>query len=125
VKIRLGEERRVMISGGDRAPFEHGASTEATLEELAERLSELREHLRQVVTDLNRATSGDRAGNSSFAKGSLRCHACGRTRSTDHAGWTLRLCGDDVLHPFCPNCDRRHVDGNGRGATHAEDRLLL
>ncbi len=107
-----------MIRGGDHAPFECGASTEATLEELARRLSDLREHLRQVVTGQNLATSGGRADNSSRAEGSLRCHACGRTRSTDHVGWTLRLCVDDVLHLFCPDCDRRHVDGNGRHRTH-------
>ena len=87
--------------------------TDPTLNDLAQKLVELRQHLEQVRTGLSRATSGGRAY--------LRCHTCGRERSTDEAGWTLRLCGDDELHPFCPDCDRRHVNGNGRnGSTPVE-----
>jgi hypothetical protein len=93
--------------------------TEATLKELAQQLVELREHLEQVRIGLSRATSGVYAGASITEESSLRCHTCGRTRSTDEAGWTLRLCGDDELHPFCPDCDRRHVNGhNGSGHAH-------
>ena len=88
--------------------------TEPSLNELAQRLVELRQHLEQVRTGLSRATSGGRAGNSGVEENSLRCHMCGRARSTDQAGWTLRLCGDDELHPFCPDCDCRHVNGHGR-----------
>jgi hypothetical protein len=56
-------------------------------------------------------------GDSRADENSVRCHACSRTGSTQQAGWTLRLCGDDELHPFCPDCDRRHVDGrNGTQA---------
>jgi hypothetical protein len=112
------------VSGGDSAPVEYGASGEATLDELAEKLSELRQHLEQVVTGLTGATSGGRAGNSGAEGSSLRCHTCGRTRSTDQAGWTLRLCGDDELHPFCPDCDRRHGEGHGRNGTYAEGRSV-
>jgi len=103
-----------MVSGDDRAPVESGASIEATLEELAGKLLELREDLKQVVTGLSRSASGGGAAIPGIAEGGLRCHACGRTRTTDQVGWTLRLCGDDELHPFCPSCDRRQVDGEGR-----------
>lgn len=94
--------------------------TEPTLNELAERLVELRQDLEQVRTGLSRAAAGRRAGNSSVEDSSLRCHTCGRARSTDEAGWTLRLCGDDELHPFCPDCDRRHVNGDGRNGHRAD-----
>lgn len=96
----------------------------ATLGELAEQLSELREHLDRIraglsdlreddggIRDAAPAASRRRIGQAS-AEG-LRCHECGRRSSTDQAGWTLRLCGDDQLHPFCPTCDRRPVSGNG------------
>jgi hypothetical protein len=88
--------------------------TDATLKELAQRLVELRQHLEQVRTGLSLATSQGRAGSPNVDESSLRCHTCGRAMSTDQAGWTLRLCGDDELHPFCPDCDRRHVNGDGR-----------
>lgn len=105
-----------------------GSAAEATLPELAEKLSELREHLDQIVARLNDLHNGDRAtreaahvatpgrrfANASTEADGLRCHECGQLSSTDQAGWTLRLCGDDELHPFCPSCDRRHVNGNGR-----------
>jgi hypothetical protein len=88
--------------------------SDTTLYDLAQKLVELRQHLEQVRTDLSRATSGGHVG--------LRCHTCCRERSTDEAGWTLHLCGDDELHPFCPDCDRRHVNGNGRnGSTPVEN----
>lgn len=111
-------------NGDGNAPVEDGAA-DATLGELAQKLLELRRHLEQVVMGLNEsredgrvgrdsyraAGSGRRTGNSRIETG-FRCHACGRTRSTEHAGWTLRLCGDDVLHTFCPDCDRRYVNGD-------------
>jgi hypothetical protein len=90
-----------MLGGG-------GASTEVTLAELAGKLAKLREHLHQVLVDLDAP-----------ARGRLRCHECGLTGSSeDAAGWTMRLCGDDELHAFCPDCDRRCF-----GATAAERRL--
>jgi hypothetical protein len=106
-----------------------GSAAETTLSELAEKLSELREQLDQVLVCLNDLREDDRAireaahlatprrrfGQASTEAGSLRCHECGRRSSTDQAGWTLRLCGDDELHPFCPACDRRRVHGNGGG----------
>jgi hypothetical protein len=95
-------------------------ATEATLNELAERLVELRQHLEQVRVGLSRATSEGRAGNSTDQQSALRCHTCGRARSTHQMGWTLRLCADDELHPFCPDCDRRHVNGNGRNGSEGD-----
>ena len=89
---------------GSDARIERLASAEPTLDELAQRLSELRQHLEGVLAGLNL-----RAGESS-----LRCHACSRTGSTQQAGWTLRLCGDDELHPFCPDCDRQDTHGDVR-----------
>ena len=96
----------------------------ATLGELAEKLSELREHLDQILAGLSDSREDDggirdatpAASRRRFGQASaegLRCHECGRRSSTDQAGWTLRLCGDDQLHPFCPACDRRPVSGNG------------
>ena len=95
-------------------PVEGGSSSEPTLEELAQKLSELRQHLRQVLRGLNIATSPARVGDFSTGQKGFRCHACARARSADQQGWTLRLCGDDELHPFCPDCDGRHVDRDGR-----------
>jgi hypothetical protein len=80
-----------------------GGAGEA-LTEVAEKLSKLREHLDRVVAELNADTSRN---------GQLRCHECGRMGSKDAAGWTLRLCGDDELHPFCPDCDQRYFNGSG------------
>lgn len=103
--------RRAHSSGVDGC-----ASAEPTLDELAQKLWELRQHLEQVLTGLGRATS-HAATDFRAADASLRCHACHRTGSTRQTGWTLRLCGDDELHPFCPDCDRRHADGrNGAQA---------
>ena len=73
------------------------------LDSLAQRLSELRQQLEQVRRDLSRGEIGER---------DLRCHTCGRQRATDQAGWTLRLCADDELHAFCPDCDHRHLHRN-------------
>ena len=79
--------------------------TEEILTDLARRLSELRLHLEQVRTELTRRDVG---------KGSLHCYSCGRIQVSEQPGWTLRLCADDELHAFCPDCDRRHLMGNGR-----------
>lgn len=110
------------MRGDDSARVERCASAEPTLDELAEKLWELRQHLEQVLTGPGGATSHAAFGDFRTDDTSLRCHACNRTGSTHQAGWTLRLCGDDELHPFCPDCDRRHVDG--RNGTQAE-RLAL
>ena len=115
----MDQEWGATIKRANGAPFERAAATEATLDELAEKLSELRQHLEQVLTVLNGATSEGHADNAGFEASRLRCHACGRTESTERAGWTLRLCGDDELHPYCPDCDRLHVDGEGRNGTSA------
>lgn len=111
----------------DDASGRGAATSAATLTELAEKLSTLRDHLDRVVAELNarRGGNGDlrettvvsafRRGsrNSARTDGRLRCHECGRTGSHDAAGWTLRLCGDDELHPFCRECDSRYFNGNG------------
>jgi hypothetical protein len=121
----LSERWTPTESGDGNAPVEDDAAADATLNELAEKLSELRRHLEQVVIGLNEsrddgrvvrdsyraAGTGRRAGNSRIGSG-FRCHACGRTRSSEDAGWTLRLCGDDVLHTFCPDCDGGYVSGD-------------
>lgn len=73
--------------------------------DLAQRLSELRLQLEQVREDLTRRDVG---------KGSLRCYSCGRVQVSEQPGWTLRLCADDELHAFCPDCDRRYLRGSGR-----------
>lgn len=88
--------------------------TETIFNDLSQRLLELRQHVDQIRTDLDRAGSEESC---------LRCHACGLRSVTGQAGWTLRLCGDDELHAFCPDCDRRHVDGAGRNRTMANARL--
>ena len=116
-----GPEAENEVSGGDSAPVERGASAEPTLDELAQKLLELRQHLEQVLAGLDDASRG-RVGNSSADGTSFRCHACGRTRWVDQLGWTLRLCGDDELHPLCPDCDRGHVDGYGRNGRQPEGR---
>jgi hypothetical protein len=102
------------MTGGDTARVEPVASVEPTLDELSQKLSELRQHLEQVLTGLNRATSGVPIGDCRADESGLRCHACSRTGATQQVGWTLRLCGDDELHPFCPDCDRQGVHGDGR-----------
>jgi hypothetical protein len=106
------------VSGGDSAPVERGASTEPTLDELAQKLLELRQHLEQVLTGLhNNMTSRERVGDSSVEGKSFRCHACGRPSLSDQPGWTLRLCGDDELHQFCPDCDGAQAEARSEGPT--------
>jgi hypothetical protein len=78
--------------------------TDDILSDLAQRLSDLRQQLSQVRTDLNRGDHGEH---------SLRCHTCRQSGATDQAGWTLRLCADDELHAFCPDCDSRHLNPGG------------
>jgi hypothetical protein len=102
-----------MVNGSGGVPVERGASAEPSLEELAEKLLELKQHFEQAVRSLNHAISEGRANNAKIDEVGLRCHACGRTTSVDEQGWTLRLCGDDELHPFCPDCDRQQVDRSG------------
>jgi hypothetical protein len=98
--------------------------TEATLTDLAEKLSELRVHLEDVVADLNgrrgeispihdeRGTTTAESGtdNRASENGRLRCYGCGRMEAKGAAGWTLRLCPDDELHTFCPDCDSRYLN---------------
>jgi hypothetical protein len=79
--------------------------TDEILNDLAQRLSELRLHLEQVRTELTRRDVG---------KGSLRCYSCGGMQMPEQPGWTLRLCADDELHAFCPECDRGQLNSNGR-----------
>jgi hypothetical protein len=96
-------------------PEPKSAANGATLDDLAEKLATLREHLAQVVAELNaprECNSGLRRA--ARGNGQLRCHECGRTGSKDALGWTLRLCGDDVLHAFCPECDYQYFHRNGR-----------
>ena len=117
------EEARTVRAGDGRL----GAGTvsgAATLSELAEKLLELREHLDQVVADLNappddsmRQRHGGVALGGGFRRSAnadrrLHCRECGRIGSTDEAGWTLRLYGDDELHACCPDCDK-YLSGNG------------
>ena len=106
----FGPEAEDEVTTGDGARVERGASAQPTLDELAQKLSELRQHLQQVLSGLDRAAAGAQIVDSRADESRLHCHACSRTGSTDEAGWTLRLCGDDELHPFCPDCDGRHVD---------------
>ena len=99
------------MSSGSGVSAERGASPDPTLDELAQKLSDLREHLRQVLSGLNGGPAGRRIGDAGADNGSLRCRACNRDGSTQEVGWTLHLCADDELHPFCPDCDRRRLDG--------------
>ena len=114
------------MSGVDDASGGDTATSEATLTELAGKLLKLREHLDQVVAELNvrredgvahedlpDLTLGRGSGGSTSSDGRLLCHECGRMGSNDAAGWTLRLCGDDELHVFCRDCDHRYFNGNG------------
>lgn len=105
------------MGGNDSSRVERCAPAEPTLDELGEKLRELRRHLDQVLRSLDRASSNPPLGDPRSAESSLRCYSCNRTGSAGQAGWTLRLCGDDELHPFCSACDRRYVHGEGRGGT--------
>jgi hypothetical protein len=90
-----------------------GPAAGPTLAEVAEKLSELREHVDQTVARLNALCNRDTVASTNVD--TFRCHECGEESRADQSGWTLRLCGDDELHPFCPSCDRRHVSGIGGG----------
>lgn len=126
LEVRLTARQRVGVSKVTNEKADGGPAAGPSLLELAEKLSELREHLDQVVARLNTlhdhdqisaaahtAAPGRRFANAATETGHFRCHQCGELSPTDQTGWTLRLCGDDQLHPFCPTCDRRHVNGNG------------
>jgi hypothetical protein len=121
------------VSESDNGRLENGSLAETTLHELATKLSELRQHLEQVVTGLNdlreesrgirnrsHAATAGRLPRFRIEDGSLRCHACGRASPSNQSGWTLRLCGDDELHPFCPECDRRDVSDEAGGRRDAQ-----
>jgi|GEM_PF-4621196 len=101
-----GGENAGTSMGGNVPAAGRGEPNEASLEALAQKLATLREHLQQVVAVLNERREFGRP-----LVSSLRCHECGRSTVDHQGGWTLRLCGDDELHPFCPDCDRRRVDG--------------
>jgi hypothetical protein len=104
------------------------------LTDLAQKLSELRAHLEHVAADLRARREDSRLiddelgpgtarpgfGNSTRADRRLCCHECGRIGPIDATGWTLRLCGDDELHTFCPDCDSRYFYGKGGSASAAE-----
>lgn len=101
------------MSAADNGLADSGAATEASFNELREKLSDLREHLKQMTAALNEQREGGRRSERAGDGRDLRCYTCGRTRPKEQTGWTLRLCGDDELHPFCPDCDRRHVSADG------------
>jgi hypothetical protein len=119
------------MSGAADASSGETAATELT--DLAQKLSELRAHLQRVAADLNARREHSRAihnelgpatgrpglGNSASAGGRLCCHECGRLGPIEATGWTLRLCGDDQLHAFCPDCDYRYFNGNNGSASAA------
>lgn len=77
-------------------------SAAAALNDLDEKLSKLKARLEQVLAALH--TPAERR---------LLCHDCGLMRLAGESGWTLRLCADDELHAFCPNCDERHFNVTG------------
>lgn len=119
-------EPETKVSGGEKESVGTGSATDARLHELAEELSELRQQLEEVVVRLNGlseerrgsrtrspvAASGPASSHPGPDETGLHCHACGRRRPEgEEPGWTLRLCGDDELHPFCPECDSRDVGG--------------
>lgn len=125
------------MSGVD-APGGEPPAIEATLTELAEKLAKLRAHLEHVRADLNGPREDSRVirsgftapaagrdfGNYASAADRLRCHECRRTAPHDATGWTVRLCGDDALHTFCPDCDHRYFNGNGcRPSAAQSDRI--
>jgi hypothetical protein len=130
----LSQKWTPTVNGPTDAPVDQGAATGASLTELAQKLLELRGHLEQVMTGLNDLREerevGDasrpvrfvRRSGGSRIEGGLRCRACGRTPAADRTGWTLRLCGDDVLHTFCPDCDRRHGHADDREVAGRPDR---
>jgi hypothetical protein len=116
-------QEHVRSTRADEHPPGNGAApSAATLAEVGEKLSKLREHLDHVVATLNaraeersvergEGTFGGRLRRSRAAARSLRCHECGRIGMKDETGWTLRLCGDDELHAFCSDCDRHPING--------------
>ena len=121
------------LSGDDDVPPQSGLAADATLHELAGKLSEVREQLEQVVVDLaelgevsrgsriSRRPAGRTGTGHRLEGGSLQCQVCGRRRPMLEAtGWTLRLCADDELHPFCPDCDHRQVGEIPRNGTESE-----
>jgi hypothetical protein len=92
------------VRAGHIEPGGGPVGSAATLSELAEKLSTLRAHLDQVVTSLKAP-----------AEGRLLCHECGQMASSADPGWSLRLCADDALHAFCPDCDEESFNRNGTG----------
>lgn len=109
-------------------------ANEPTLTDLAQKLSELRAHLAHVTADLRSrredcapvhdelgtTAGGPGLGSPTSTERRLSCHECGRVGPGDSTGWTLRLCADDELHTFCPDCDERYLNGNNRSASAAE-----
>ena len=130
-----------MSGGADRSDGE-AAAIAATLTDLAQKLAELRELVRQAAVDLNArriSTRGARTvalpttrsarlpqliAATTSTEGRVCCHECGRAGPGAVKGWTLRLCGDDELHTFCPDCDRRYFNGTAGNASATGPDLL-
>jgi hypothetical protein len=84
-------------------PSEHASS-------LKERLANM---LNRQESTAAEARLGLRASRSQ--PGQVRCASCGRECAREE-DWTLRLCGDDQLHPVCRGCDERDFsDPSGLG----------
>ena len=82
----------------------------------SEHVPSFKERLSQMLNGQEGAVAETRVGlrASGSQSGNIRCARCGREGSRED-NWTLRLCGDDQLHPVCRGCDERDFDASGSG----------
>lgn len=109
-------ETREAISPGPAPPGVTAAPRHRPPEQvpsLKERLSKMLHRQEDVVADVR---VGLRANESQVEF--VRCARCGRECSGEKENWTLRLCGDDQLHPVCRGCDEQDFsDPSGVGSS--------
>lgn len=91
------------------APPRPAAASPATAPQRSNLVSSLKERLRRARNhqDIRVAASHVRDRASDSTETPLRCARCGHECTDKANDWTLRLFGDDQLHPVCRGCDER------------------
>jgi hypothetical protein len=115
-------EARETVSRGPATPGVTAAPRHRPSEQvpsLKERIGKMLHHREDVVTDVR----GGLRANEPQAE-FLRCARCGRECSCDNENWTLRLCGDDQLHPVCRGCDEQDFSDPSRSGSSLRLRPL-
>jgi hypothetical protein len=99
---RLEAQQAARSASEEPLRVKRNGRTQRRADQPAQPRSKSREPLMQSVPDAYgrlRSLCGE--------NGQIRCANCKREGSPDIHGWTLELCGDNQLHPFCSACQDR------------------